>query len=279
MQEICSKIEEAKSFLTNLWNLNPSMQPKVGLILGSGLSSVAEKIKSNEHYVCSFNHIPHFKKSNVEGHKAEIIFGKLNQTDIIVLSGRLHYYEGHSPYDVVFPIRLLASLGVKKLLLTNAAGAIRDEFEPGDFMCINDHINLTGQNPLIGPNEAKFGPRFVDLSEAYDKELINVGLNCAKKLNIKLYSGVYAGLTGPTYETPAEIRMLKTLGADAAGMSTVFETIAAKHLGLQVFGISCLTNKAAGLSSSKITHEEVMQINAIASVKLSQLLEEIVASL
>ena len=267
-------INEACKFINNYFDITQNNLPSIGLVLGSGLSNLGEDLKNSPNAkFCKFSSVPYMANSSVQGHKGEIIYGKLGNKQVIALSGRLHFYEGHALQDVVFPIRVMAQLGIKNLILTNASGAIGDNFEPGELMAITDHINFTGQNPLIGKNNAEYGPRFVDMSHAYDKELINLSLNAASKVGITMHTGVYAGLLGPTYETPAEIRMLKLLGAHAVGMSTVFETIVARHMGLRVAGISCLTNKAAGLSSKNINHEEVMEINLKVSEKLSQLIK------
>ena len=229
-------IDEAINFLNNFTS---NHQASIGLVLGSGLSALGDELKKNTYAKSiSFSSIPHMVNSSVEGHKGEMIFSSIGSKNIIALSGRLHCYEGYSPINVTFPIRLLAALGVKNLILTNASGAIKNNFVPGDIMIINDHINLTGQNPLIGKNNQDYGKRFVDMSEAYSKNLIQKTIKIAKELNISLHQGVYAGLLGPTYETPAEVRMLQLLGADAVGMSTVFETIVARHMDINVLGLS-----------------------------------------
>lgn len=269
-----NKIQEAFSFIRNLSKL----EPKIGVVLGSGLSAFADSLKKSEHSAVSFSDIPHFGSSSVIGHKGELILGKIGSTPVVAMSGRLHLYEGFSPEQVVLPMRVMGMLGIKNVILTNASGAIADGFEPGQLMAIKDHLNLTGSSPLLGPNISKLGPRFVDMSEAYDKSLIALAKKAALIYDIPMHEGVYAGLLGPCYETPAEIRMLKTLGADAVGMSTVFETIAARHMDLKVLGISCLTNKAAGLSAGSITHDEVIKNNAkvadIFSLVLSHIIKE-----
>ena len=198
---------------------------------------------------------------------------------ILVMSGRLHFYEGLDPSQVVFPIRILGLLGIKKLILTNACGAVADNFEPGQLMAIKDHINFTGHSPLIGPNQNELGPRFVDMTQAYDPVYIEIAKNAADEAGIVMHKGIYAGLSGPCYETPAEVRMMKVLGADAVGMSTVFETIIARHMGMRVLGISCLTNKAAGLGLGEITHDEVMENNAKVAKLFGRVLTKIIAQI
>jgi purine-nucleoside phosphorylase len=215
--------------------------------------------------------------STVDGHKGELIYCLLENTyPLITLSGRLHFYEGYEPDQVILPIRVLGLLGITTIILTNASGAIKDNFFPGELMVIADHINFTGHSPLLGKNLSELGPRFVDMTQAYDPRLIAFAKKAAVRSDITMHEGVYAGLLGPTYETPAEVQMLKFLGADAVGMSTVFETIAARHMGLNVLAISCLTNKAAGLSSTKISHQEVIENNAKVASKLGFILSDIV---
>jgi purine-nucleoside phosphorylase len=249
-----------------------SFQPEVGLILGSGLGSIAEEM--TETHVIPFSEIPHFHTTAVEGHQGRMVLGKLNQVSTVILQGRFHYYEGYPLTDVVFPTRTICGLGIHTLVVTNAAGGINTRFRAGDLMLIEDHINLMGDNPLKGPNLAQLGPRFPDLSEAYNKACLESFRQCAAELAIPVQSGVYAGLLGPTYETPAEVRMLRTLGADAVGMSTVPETIAANHLGVRVAGISCITNLAAGLSPHKLSHQEVMENSSGAVGKMKALLKQ-----
>jgi purine-nucleoside phosphorylase len=208
----------------------------------------------------------------VEGHAGKLILGIFHGVPCVFLQGRFHLYEGYSMDDVVFPTRAICGLGIETLLLTNASGGVNSKFRPGDLMLIEDHLNLMGDNPLKGPNLAQLGPRFPDLSEAYSKTCIQIIEQSGEALSIPLYKGVYAGLLGPTYETPAEVRMLRTLGADAVGMSTVPESIAANHLGVRVSGISCITNLAAGLSPQKLTHQEVIDNSKIGAEKLGRLL-------
>lgn len=276
------KLFEARDALSAALKLDSfAPRPSIAIVLGSGLFDFAEKLKqsSNAHCV-AFKDIPHIGNSTVEGHKGEIVAGTVNDKDpIIVLSGRLHFYEGFEPADVVLPIRLMGLLGINKIILTNACGAIGDNFEPGQLMAIKDHINFTGHSPLVGPNIDELGPRFVDLTTAYDREFIAVAKNAAQLADITMHEGVYAAMLGPCYETPAEIRMLKNLGADAVGMSTVFETIVARHMGMRVLGLSCLTNKAAGLSQQEISHQEVMENNAKVAQKFATVLQKIVSDI
>ncbi len=247
-----------------------TIKPEIGLILGSGLGSVAEQI--TESVTIPYSELPHFYRTTIEGHAGQMIIGKMNGVPVVILQGRFHFYEGHSMESVVFPTRAICALGIHTLILTNAAGGINTRFRAGDLMMIEDHLNLMGDNPLKGPHLAQLGPRFPDLSEAYCKSCIETVFQVSKELDISLQKGVYAGLLGPTYETPAEVRMLRTLGADAVGMSTVPESIAANHLGVRVVGISCITNLAAGLSPHKLNHQEVIDISKISTNKMALLL-------
>ena len=245
--------------------------PEIGVILGSGLGSVAEQVENP--VVIPYTEVPHFHGTSVEGHAGRMILGRFHGVQTVFLQGRFHLYEGNSMEDVVFPTRAICGLGIQTLLLTNAAGGVNTKYRPADLMLIEDHLNLMGDNPLKGPNLAQLGPRFPDLSEAYSKVCLGVLRDTAAELGVPVHSGVYAGLLGPTYETPAEIRMYRALGADAVGMSTVPESIAANHFGVRVAGISCITNLAAGLSNAKLTHEEVIENSRIGATKMRQLLE------
>jgi len=231
--------------------------PDVAIVLGSGLGKLAEKIENPT--VIPYEEIPEFPKPTVAGHGGKLVLGKAGETNVAVMQGRVHLYEGHSPETVVLPVRTLGLLGIKTLVLTNAAGGINPAFAPGELMVIRDHLNLQGANPLTGPNDDSLGVRFPDMSEAYNKELSDMIVKTALELGIDIRNGVYAGMPGPTYETPAEINMLKILGADAVGMSTVAESIAANHMGIKVCGVSLITNLAAGISKTKLTHEEVKE--------------------
>lgn len=232
---------------------------KVGVVLGSGLGKVGDVLESEGGRAIAFGAIPHFPTSSVEGHKGRLLFARHEGADVLVMQGRVHRYEGYAADAVVFPVRVLRALGVDVLFLTNAAGGLGDGMAPGDLMVIEDHLNLTGGNPLSGPNDARFGPRFPDMSDTYTRALRAVVDDVAKQVGVQVTKGVYAGLLGPSYETPAEIRMLKTLGAHAVGMSTVYEAIAASHMGMRTVGISCITNLAAGISATKLDHAEVKE--------------------
>ncbi len=253
---IYKKIKEAVESIQK----QTQLQPEIGLILGSGLGPIAEHV--TDATTISYSQIPHFHNPSVEGHAGKMIIGKMNQVPVVLLQGRFHLYEGHSMEDVVFPTRTICGLGIHTLVLTNAAGGVNTRFRPGDIMFIEDHLNLMGDNPLKGPNLSQLGPRFPDLSEAYHRGCLDAFKKTAEELKISFQTGTYAGLLGPTYETPAEVRMLRTLGADAVGMSTVPESIAANHLGVRVAGLSCITNLAAGLSPHKLSHQEVIDTSA-----------------
>lgn len=253
VSDLIKRLQETVEFLKT----QTSIKPQVGVILGSGLGAFAREIAVEK--TIPFHDIPHFGKASVEGHSGNLIFGKMGDKSIVALQGRLHYYEGHSLDTVVFPLRVMALMGVQIMVLTNSAGGLGDGMKAGDFMIIEDHINLTGANPLMGPNMKELGPRFPDMSEAYDRKLIALLEEIFKQQNVSFHRGVYAGVTGPTYETPAEVRYLKQIGCSAVGMSTVPESIAANHMGLRVAALSCITNLAAGLSKHKLTHEEVTE--------------------
>ncbi|MCR5508672.1 MAG: purine-nucleoside phosphorylase [Lachnospiraceae bacterium] len=229
--------------------------PKVAIVLGSGLGDYGNEIDVIS--TIPYNEINGFPVSTVPGHKGQFIFGYVNEVPVVCMQGRVHYYEGYPISDVVLPTRLMHMMGAGILFLTNASGGINTSFGAGDFMLITDHISCFAPNPLIGPNIEDLGCRFPDMSKVYDEELCDIIRGCASELDIKIQEGVYAQLTGPSFETPAEIRMLKTMGADAVGMSTVVEAIAANHCGMRICGISCVCNLAAGLSPNPLTHEEV----------------------
>lgn len=229
--------------------------PAAGVVLGSGLGAWAETLEGA--VAIPYSDIPHMPVSTVHGHAGRLWIGRANGVPVACLQGRVHMYEGHDAERVVFGARLLARLGARAVLLTNAAGGLSPSFAPGDLMLIRDHINLMFRNPLVGPNEAELGPRFPDMTHTYDPALAAAARAAAQGLGVRLHEGVYAGLLGPSYETPAEIRMLRTLGADAVGMSTVPEAIALRHMRVPVTGISCITNLAAGISPNELSHAEV----------------------
>lgn len=236
----------------------PGFSPKVGLILGSGLGAFADSLTKS--VSIPYADLPDFPRSSVVGHAGKLVLGFHEGTlPVITMQGRVHYYEGYQPWQVGFPARVLCRLGIKALVVTNAAGGINTGFSVGDLMAITDHLNLAGYNPLVGPNDEALGPRFPDMSHAYDPGFLDVLRAAAKTEQVPLREGVYVSLSGPSYETPAEIRMLRTLGADAVGMSTVPEVIVAAHMGVKVTGISCITNLAAGLSKQKLSHAEVSE--------------------
>jgi purine-nucleoside phosphorylase len=234
-----------------------TVTPKIGLILGSGLGVLADEIENATKL--PYDQIPGFPVSTVEGHAGQLVIGYLAGVPVVAMQGRFHFYEGYSLYKVTFPVRVMKEIGVETLIVTNAAGGVNTSFNPGDLMIITDHINNTGVNPLIGPNDNELGVRFPDMSTAYSTILQEKVQNVAEKLGIDLKEGVYLGNTGPSYETPAEVRMVRMLGADAVGMSTVPEVIVARHAGLQVLGISCISNMAAGILDQPLTHDEVIE--------------------
>jgi len=252
-------------------------QPVLGLILGSGLGAYADSFRDQT--AIPFSNLPHFPSSTVLGHSGNLVIGTAEGVPAIALQGRVHLYEGYSVSDVAFPARILGALGIRQLIVTNAAGGINTAFSPGDLMLITDHINLMGTNPLIGPNIEELGPRFPDMSEAYDSALRSVAREAARQKGIVLREGVYIGLLGPSYETPAEIRMFRALGADAVGMSTVPEVIVANHMGIRVLGISCITNMAAGILPQKLTHKEVMDTTERVREQFQSLLQGIISRL
>ena len=250
-----------------------SCRPELAIILGSGLGSIADCLEERE--TLPYEQIPGFPKSTVSGHADQLVFGRMKGKPIVAMQGRFHYYEGHSMRQLCFPIYVLRMLGVKTIVITNACGGINPDFEPGDLMLITDHINLYGPNPLIGDNDERFGPRFPDMTEVYDRSLRDFSREKAKALGIPLREGVYAFFTGPCYETAAEIRAFAVLGADAVGMSTVPEAIAAHYLGMKVLGIACITNMATGLAKTHHSHEEVLRTANEASRTFCRLLENI----
>ena len=243
--------------------------PQMAMVLGSGLNSLADAMEDAT--VLSYDDLPGFPKPTVEGHAGRMLIGKLAGKPVICMQGRAHAYEGHSEEKLAFSTRVLWALGVQTLLLTNAAGSLRTEVGPGSLMAITDHINFSGINPLVGVNDDRFGVRFPDVTEAWDKKLTKKLHKCAKSLNIDLHDGVYLMAKGPNFETPAEIRAFKVWGADAVGMSTVPECLVAKHCGMKVVGISSITNLAAGMQA-ELTHHETMEYGAIAAVNLEKLL-------
>ncbi|AKM19541.1 purine-nucleoside phosphorylase [Geobacillus stearothermophilus] len=251
--------------------------PAIGLILGSGLGVLAEEIE--EAVRIPYEEIPGFPVSTVEGHAGRLVCGRLEGAAVVAMQGRFHYYEGYSLREVTFPVRVMKALGVRQLIVTNAAGGVNEQFRPGDLMIISDHINLLGTNPLIGPNDPELGPRFPDLTEAYSRRLRQLAKEAAAKLGLRVQEGVYVANTGPSYETPAEIRMIRTLGGDAVGMSTVPEVIVARHGGMEVLGISCISNMAAGMSDAPLHHDEVVETAERVKTDFLRFIKAIVAEM
>jgi len=251
--------------------------PQVGIVLGSGLSAFAKSVTKPTRI--PYGDIPFFPSPTAEGHAGELVLGDVSGVPVAVMSGRVHFYEGYAESQVVYPVRVLGRLGVETLILTNAAGAVNKAYRPGDFMVLNDHLNLTGKNPLLGPNDPDLGPRFPDMSRPYDVGLRSKALAAFSSVDAIVHEGVYVGLLGPSYETPAEIRMFRQLGADAVGMSTVLETIAARHMGMAVLGISCLTNAASDIGQEALSHEAVLEEGRKAEKKFVAALKATLGSL
>jgi purine-nucleoside phosphorylase len=267
------KIKATAKFIQEKTDFNG----KAAVILGSGLGNFADNI-SIEHTL-DYKDIPNFPVSTVEGHSGKLIFGSYKEKKIIAMQGRFHYYEGYSMDQVTFPVKVFKQLGIEYLFVSNAAGGINYDFEVGDVMMITDHINFFGTNPLIGPNDKNMGPRFPDMSHAYHPEMCEKARNFARSNNIRLQEGVYIGLTGPSFETPAEYRFFNTIGGDAVGMSTVPEVIIANHMSMKVFGISVITNNGLVVNENGNQHNEVLDVAAIAAPKIEAILGELIASI
>jgi purine-nucleoside phosphorylase len=271
------QVAEAAQFLRTKFG---KLAPRVGVVLGSGLGGVANRV--TESIQIPYREIPHFPQSTVEGHSGRIVAGRIGGAPVIVMQGRVHFYEGYTPAEVTFPMRVLGALGVDAVILTNAAGGIDEGYELGQLVTITDHINMMGWNPMVGPNEPRLsrkrsaGLRFFDMTEAYSQRLRALARQAAHDEGIGIGEGVYLAVTGPSFETPAEIRAFKTLGATLVGMSTVPETIVARHMGIEVLGISCVTNKAAGLSARPLSHEEVFETGRLVERRLSGVIEKLV---
>lgn len=260
-----SKTEETLQYIRSRTRL----EPRLGVILGSGLGDFVKEISIETEI--AYGDLPHFPVSTVSGHEGKLIFGHIAGSAVVAMQGRFHYYEGYPMPQVVYPIRVLRGLGVDTLFLSNASGGVNPSFEVGDLMIITDHINLMGTNPLIGPNDDRLGPRFPDMSNAYDPALVRMAADEAQKLELKIHRGVYAAVTGPVYETPAEYRMIRILGADAVGMSTVPENITARHLGMRVFALSVITDLGVEGRIREISHEEVVRAARAAEPRLASL--------
>jgi purine-nucleoside phosphorylase len=250
---------------------------RVALVLGSGLGAFADELENAESI--PYAEIPGFARPTVEGHAGRLVLGRVGAVGVAAMQGRFHFYEGYTLEEVTFPVRTLALLGASSLVLTNAAGGLNNSFEQGSLVVISDHLNLMGTNPLLGPNDARFGPRFPDMTDVYDREYQDTAVAESHEMGVELRRGIYAALTGPSYETPAEIRMLRLLGADAVGMSTVPEAIVARQMGLRVLGISCITNMAAGVLDKPINHEEVIETGERVRETFAGLLRRVIPKL
>jgi purine-nucleoside phosphorylase len=254
-----------------------SVEPRIALVLGSGLGGFADDFE--ESVSIPYEEIPSFVRSTAQGHAGRLVIGKIDSVPVLAMQGRVHYYEGYSLEEITFPVRTFGLLGIKTLVLTNAAGGINVQLTQGALMVISDHVNLMGVNPLRGPNDDRFGPRFPDMTAVYSPELQELVVDEAKAIGVEVRRGIYGALSGPSYETPAEIHLLRNLGADAVGMSTVPEAIVARHMGLEVLGISCITNMAAGISDEPINHEEVMATGDRVRETFAELLRRVIAAI
>ena len=250
-----------------------NFEPQIGIILGTGLGGLVNEI--NIAHAISYEDIPNFPVSTVEGHKGQLIFGDLGGKRVVAMQGRFHFYEGYSMNELVFPVRVMKFLGIEKLMVSNASGGVNPDFEIGDIMLISDHINLFPTNPLMGPNMNELGPRFPDMSQAYSKDILKTAEEVAKELDIYLVKGIYAGLSGPTLETPAEYQYVRNVGADAVGMSTVPEVIAARHMGIPCFGVSVITDLGVPGKIVEVTHEDVQKVAAKAELILTKMVKRL----
>ena len=266
-------LEDTIKFIEEKTN---GFKPEIGIILGSGLGELADEYCE---IAISYNEIPHFIKSTVAGHKGRLVFAEINGKKVVMMQGRNHFYEGHSMQEITYPVKVMKKLGVKTLILTNAAGAVNKTFVPADLMLITDHINNMGSNPLIGANDSDLGERFPDMTEIYKHKLIKLAKKCAKKLDMDVREGVYLANSGPSYETPAEIHFARTIGADAVGMSTVPEAIVANYCSMDVLGISCISNAASSSGGEKLSHEEVIETTNKAREKFKKLVLSVIKSL
>jgi len=273
MNEIYNRCKEAADYIQTRLDAKDA----IGIVLGSGLGELGNEIE--DAVIVKYSDIPGFPETTVPGHAGELVCGKLNGVKVLCMKGRFHFYEGHDMKTVAMPVRVMKLLGVKAVILTNAAGGVNRSFKPGTLMFIDDFINYMGDNPLYGPNVDEFGPRFPDMTKAIDPKYNALGKKCAEKLGIEVRSGVYMSFRGPNFETPAEIRFAETIGADAVGMSTVPEILAARHCGLPVIGISCITNMAAGITGEVLTHEEVQETADRVKGQFKQLIKEIVKAM
>ena len=272
-----SKLYERAEKAARLIRARTDADVSVAIVLGSGLGAFADELTDSTSI--RYDEIPSFARATVEGHAGRLVIGKTNNVTVAAMQGRFHFYEGYSLEEVTFPIRVLKLLGVRTLILTNAAGSLNTEFTPGSLMVITDHINLLGVNPLVGPNDVRFGPRFPDLTSVYARRLQDLVISEANAIGLDMRRGIYAALSGPSYETPAEIHMVRTLGADAVGMSTVPEAIVARHMNLEVIGISCITNLAAGVSNRPVDHSQVIATGERVRAEFTELLRRVVGRL
>ena len=268
------RIQSTVKFLKDKTN---GFTPDTGIILGTGLGGLVNEIRAE--YVIPYDTIPDFPVSTVEGHSGKLIFGTLSGKNVIAMQGRFHYYEGYGMQEVTFPVRVMKYLGIQRLFLSNASGGVNPDFEIGDLMIITDHINLFPDHPLIGPNDKRFGPRFPDMSEAYDQSLVKLCEKTAADLQVKVVHGVYAGLSGPTFETPAEYRYVRILGADTVGMSTVPEVIVARHMSIPCFAMSVITDLGVPGKIVQVTHEEVQHVASIAEKKMTKVISQMISAL
>ena len=272
-----TSLYERAEHATRIIRSRISVEPRIAVVLGSGLGGFADDFE--EAVTIPYEDIPGFVRSTAAGHAGRLVVGKVDSVPVLAMQGRVHYYEGYSLEEVTFPVRTFGLLGIKTLILTNAAGGINVQLTQGALMVISDHLNLMGVNPLRGPNDERFGPRFPDMTAVYSPELQELVVEEAKAINAEVRRGIYGALSGPSYETPAEIHLLRNLGADAVGMSTVPEAIVARHMGLEVLGISCITNMAAGISDEPINHEEVMATGDAVRETFTELLQRVIGAI
>ncbi len=270
MPDLFQQVEEAASFIS----AKSSQRPLIAIVLGSGLGDFADE--AADAAKIPFADIPHFSRSTAVGHVGRLVLGKIGACPVVIMQGRTHLYEGYPASLVTLPMRVFGRLGVRAAILTNAAGGINLDYGQGGLVVIKDHINLQGQNPLVGAEEERFGPRFIDMTEAYSRDYRRIALHAARKVGIDIREGIYVGLLGPSYETPAEIRFLRTIGADLVGMSTVPEVIVARQMGIKVLAISCVTNMAAGILDKPLSHEEVLETGRRVAGQFTALLREVI---
>ena len=272
-----TSLYERAEHATRIIRSRISVEPRIAVVLGSGLGGFADDFENP--VAIPYEDIPGFVRSTAQGHAGRLVVGTVDSVPVLAMQGRVHYYEGYSLEEVTFPIRTFGLLGCKTLVLTNAAGGINVQLTQGALMVISDHLNLMGVNPLRGPNDERFGPRFPDMSTVYSPELQELVVEEARAINVEVRRGIYCGLSGPSYETPAEIHLLRALGADAVGMSTVPEAIVARHMGIEVLGISCITNMAAGIGDEPINHEEVMATGDRVRATFTELLQRVIGAI